>query len=38
MLGLSVSALVLALLAYGLLFAEPRWIEIKIERAGSVTL
>lgn len=36
MLGLSISALVLALIAYGLLFAEPRWIQIKIERVASV--
>ena len=37
-LGLSIAALVLALAAYGLFFAEPRWVDIRIERVGGVTV
>jgi hypothetical protein len=35
-LGLSLSALALALIVYGLFFAKPRWIDIKIVSVGSI--
>lgn len=35
-LGLSLSALALALIVYGLFLAEPRWIDVKIESVSSV--
>ena len=38
LLGLSLTALIVALVAYGQLFAKPRWIEIKVERTASVIL
>ncbi len=37
-LGLSASAIALALIAYGLFFAKPRWIDVRIEPVGSVVI
>ena len=37
-LGLSLSALALALILYGLFFAKPRWIDVTIEPVGSARI
>jgi hypothetical protein len=37
-LGLSLSAFALALILYGLFFAKPRWVDVRIEPVGSVRI